>query len=39
MGWQLADLANEIDRRSPVLDGPSTVALKDLMQFLRADVR
>jgi HD-GYP domain-containing protein (c-di-GMP phosphodiesterase class II) len=39
MDWQLADLANEIDRRSPVLDGSSTVALKDLMQFLRADVR
>jgi len=38
MDWLLADLANEIDRRSPELDGLSQGALKDLMQHLRPDV-
>ncbi|WP_374582683.1 HD-GYP domain-containing protein [Pseudoduganella sp.] len=35
MDWLLADLANEIDRRSPELDGLSAGALKDLQGFLR----
>lgn len=38
MDWLLADLANEIDRRSPELDGLSQGALKDLMQHLRPEV-
>jgi HD-GYP domain-containing protein (c-di-GMP phosphodiesterase class II) len=38
MDWLLADLANEIDRRLPELDGLSQGALKDLMQHLRPDV-
>jgi len=35
MDWLLADLANEIDRRSPELDGLSAGALKHLMDQLR----
>ncbi|MYN02419.1 hypothetical protein GTP41_09935 [Pseudoduganella sp. DS3] len=35
MDWLLVDLANEIDRRSPELDGLSAGALKDLQGFLR----
>jgi len=35
MDWLLADLANEIDRRSPELDGLSAGALKGLMERLR----
>ncbi|WP_161630644.1 HD-GYP domain-containing protein [Pseudoduganella violaceinigra] len=38
MDWLLADLANEIDRRSPALDGLSAGAMKGLMQQLRAEV-
>ncbi|AMC33288.1 hypothetical protein [Janthinobacterium sp. B9-8] len=35
MEWMLYDLANEIDRRSPTLDGISQEALKDLVFHLR----
>ena len=35
MDWLLADLANEIDRRSPELDGLSAGALKELVGRLR----
>jgi hypothetical protein len=38
MDWLLADLANEIDRRSPELDGLSAGALQNLVQQLRAEV-
>jgi HD-GYP domain-containing protein (c-di-GMP phosphodiesterase class II) len=38
MDWLLADLANEIDRRSPELDGLSAGALKGWMQQLRPEV-
>ncbi|NHQ87777.1 HD domain-containing protein [Iodobacter sp. HSC-16F04] len=35
MEWMLFDLANEIERRSPALDGISQEALKDLVFHLR----
>lgn len=35
MEWMLYDLANEIERRSPALDGVSQEALKDLIFHLR----
>jgi len=38
MDWLLADLANEIDRRSPQLDGLPPGALQGLVQQLRAEV-
>jgi len=38
MDWLLADLANEIDRRSPQLDGLPAGALQGLVQQLRAEV-
>jgi HD-GYP domain-containing protein (c-di-GMP phosphodiesterase class II) len=38
MDWLLADLANEIDRRSPELAGLPPGALQGLMQQLRAEV-
>jgi len=38
MDWLLADLANEIDRRSPQLDGLPPGALQGLLQQLRAEV-
>ncbi|SFF52558.1 HD domain-containing protein [Duganella sp. CF458] len=38
MDWLLADLANEIDRRSPELDGLSQGALQGLMQRLRPEI-
>ncbi|WP_342116558.1 HD-GYP domain-containing protein [Pseudoduganella sp. OTU4001] len=37
MDWLMADLANEIDRRSPELDGLSAGALKDLLGHLRPE--
>ncbi len=38
MDWLLADLANEIERRSPELNGLSQAALKGLMQHLRPEI-